>query len=818
MRGVMINLRRWPLFYPIIVAVIGLALTRTDLLDITFAAIFLAVSIVVLLWFGQRLPVLFLLLGAVWGLGDLMFDASRVAVDETWLSGDMIVMADVEKVESLPFSRRYLLHHVMREDGLVLAGKVLLYQYRHALKPGDVSVVAGQRIRVSARWRLPRNYHNPGSFDYRSWCFDRQIALIGSMRGSPDIVASNVSWLELQRQKVRRTIATATAGHNDGVLSALLLGERTHISEAVNRLFSASGTVHLLAISGMHIGMAAAWVFALLWFLLTRREVWIVRLPVRNIALFSAFLAAAAYASMAAWPLPAIRATVMLAAAALAWYLSSRSEPMNTLLAALALILLFDPSAIASLSLWLSFVATAALLLWAVKMDRKEDLAWHQRISGSVRSLLWISLLATLATLPLIISTFGRIPLYSLPANMIMVPLYGLFVMPAALLGELFALLGFDAWAVGLMQLASMAVNQGLKLLSLLASLPAGELWAVLPSRALNAMYAAGMMLGGYLLWRAKKLRAACVVSGVLTIYIIGVLVEADVRQPQWIVWDVGQGAASTLLLPGNSVVVVDAPGRRGSKFNGGTSVAAGLRYLGLSHIDLLVLTHAQSDHLGGALSLMRQVNSVEQIWLPDVADARADKRVKAIERYAAQQHIPIHWMARGDVQHWQDDSTYALSLTVLWPPRLLNLANANNTSLVLMADIEDQKSGNQFSMLWPGDIESEAERGLVKAGLKHMDAMLMPHHGSRSSSHQAFVKALQPALVVAQAGVANRYGFPAKAVVQRYLKYDADVKNTADGAVVLRWSGETEGAVLSHWRVNIGSRRDLARSWWQPL
>ncbi|WP_201265556.1 DNA internalization-related competence protein ComEC/Rec2 [Mariprofundus sp. EBB-1] len=811
----MINLRRWPLFYPVVVAVIGLALTRTDLTDIPTACVLLALFIATLLWFRQYLLALLLMLGVLWGLGDLIFDASRVAVDRQWLNGDIVVTADVEKLEQLPTGRRYLLRHIRSDHDLLLPGKALLYQYRNRKHTSDVSIQAGQRISARVRWREPRNYRNPGAFDYRAWCFDRQVALIGSVRGSPEIIVSNVSWLEMQRQKVRRIISKVAAGHDNGVLSALLLGERAQITESVNRFFSASGTAHLLAISGMHIGMAAAWAFALVWFVLTRRESWIVRFPVRKIALFSAFLAAAAYASMAAWPLPAIRATVMLAAAALAWHLSSRSEPMNTLLAALALILLFDPSAIASLSLWLSFIATAALLLWALKLDRKEELAWYQRLFGGMRSLLWISLLATLATLPMIISTFGRIPVYSIPANMLMVPLYALFVMPAALLGELCALLGLDAWALGLMQFASVAVNQGLNLLSLLASLPAGELWAVAPSMLLNALYGTGMLLAGYLFWSEKQLRAAGVAAIVLTIYIVGVLFESEVKQPQWIVWDVGQGAASTLLLPGNSVVVVDAPGHSGSKFNGGTSVAAGLRYLGLSHIDVLVLSHAQSDHLGGALSLMRQVNSVGEVWLPDVADAHADKRVKAIETYAAEKHIPIHWKGRGD-ERLVVKSDYRLSLKVLWPPRALSLRNANNTSLVLLAGVDDQKTGGKFNLLWPGDIEIGAERALVNTGLEKVDAMLIPHHGSRSSSHQAFVQALQSDWAVAQAGFANRYGFPAKAVVERYLERGVEVKNTADGAVMIRWTGAKQGAVLQQWSINAGHRRDMARSWWQ--
>ncbi len=191
---------------------------------------------------------------------------------------------------------------------------------------------------------------------------------------------------------------------------------------------------------------------------LTRREAWIVRLPVRNLALLGGVAAAAAYA--------------MLVAAALAWVLAARAEPFNTLLAALALILLFDPSAIASLSLWLSFAATAALLFWAgnrAGMTRPEQdrAGLLHRVLAAVRSLLWVSLLATLAALC--------------------------------------ALCGLDAAALLLMQLAGAAVAAGIDLLAAISELPAGHLRAIYPPFWIQLCYVLGMLAGGLLLWRGRR-------------------------------------------------------------------------------------------------------------------------------------------------------------------------------------------------------------------------------------------------------------------------------------------------------------------------
>jgi len=800
------NLRRWPLFMPLLAAIAGLALTRTDIFDIRVAAALLLIIVIILLVSRQRLLVLLLLAGASLGAVDLLWDASRVNVDASWLAAEVEITADIEQVENFSAYRRYRLQHIRRVDGGELSGKALLYQHRSGSK--DVWLQAGQRIQVRAHWRLPRNYHNPGAFDYRTWCFDHHIALIGSMKGSPKVLSTGIPWLEQQRQAVRTLIAKADV-NDGGILRAVLLGERSQIREQANDVFSATGTAHLLAISGMHVGMAAAWVFALVWFVLTRREAWMVHLPVRNISMICGFLAAMAYATLAGWPLPAIRAAIMLAAGALAWCLAARTEPINTLLAALGMILLFDPAAIASLSLWLSFVATAALLLWSGKSEiiQHDAAALWIRIASAGKAVLWISLLATLATLPLIVATFGRVPVYSLPANLIMAPLYALIVMPLGLLAELLTLLGLNSVASPLMHLAGLGVDIGLHALRWISALPAGVLWASSPTFWMQAVYVIGMAGCGMLLWRGKRVVAALSCMLVLMLWLAMVLHETDIEEPQWIVWDVGQGAASTLLLPGNRVIAVDAPGRSGSRFNGGTTEAAGLRSLGITHLDVLALSHAQSDHLGGALSLMKNMNSIGEIWLPDVPSARNDARVQAIVAYAQSHGGSIRWLAQGDhVVLGQAE------VSILWPPHSFDPANTNNTSLVLAIRLS-----NKIRLLWPGDIEAAAETAILASGIGHSDVMLMPHHGSGTSSQQAFLNALHPVLAIAQTGFANRYGFPKPAVLKRYRSMGIVVRNTANGALLLRWGKNSAQAAIEQWQAHSPlRRRELALAWWQ--
>ncbi|GAV21296.1 competence protein ComEC [Mariprofundus micogutta] len=788
-----------PLLWPVAAWVAGLTLARSDLFSPHYSLLVLLIIACACLYLKKQAAVLLLIMGGLWGAADLMLDARAVAVDESWLSQTMLVTSAVERVERYGAYSRLLVSKVSHSDGSLSNGKALLYMYGKQ----QFLMRAGQTIEANVSWRLPRNYLNPGSFDYQSWCFDQGIALIGSIRGNVQVLADSQSWLDQLRQRVRLAIS-AQDSRAAGVLHAILLGDRSQIDTEVNRSFSATGAAHLLAISGMHVGMVASCVFALCWWLLTRREAWIVHLPVRKLALAGGLLAAAAYAVIAGLPIPAQRALFMLSAGVLAWILSSRMQPINTLLTALALILLFDPSALVSLSLWLSFVATAALLLWAgVGREERDDSGW-QRLLAALRMLLWISWIATLATLPLIVATFGRIPVYSLPANLLLVPLYGLLVLPLALLAELFAISGLLDVASTLMGLSSLVVEAGISTLQWLVDLPLGELWAVTPPLWLAFLYFAGLMMSGWLLFKGSSQWSAAVMLLALVAYLSFVLSENQINRPTWIVWDVGQGASSALLLPGNRVVVVDAPGRAGSRFNGGTTVAAGLRSLGISHIDTLLLSHAQSDHLGGALSLIQGVNKVTEIWLSDVPSAHDSVAVRLILEEAGKRGISVRWLAKGDTfigEHYK--------ISILWPPLGFSPANRNNASLVARLELVDK------SLLWPGDIERAVERELLDDGIKPVDMMLMPHHGSRTSNHADFIKTLSPALVVAQTGLNNRYGFPDKYVVEAYQAAGAVVKNSSSGTLVLNLAQEDLTGSMSQWNIQRQSRRDMARQWW---
>lgn len=785
----------------------GLVLARSDLIDVVPSLLIWLLSMALLLLWRGRLAALLLLLGGLWGTADLIMDADQVAVAPGWLNGEVLSAARIDDIRQQGSLQRLQLSDIRRQDGARLHGHALLYVYHHA-EDGESVLQPGDRVRVTARWQRPRNHINPGGFDYQAWCFDHHIALVGSVVGAVQLTHRETSPLQAGRARIADIIVRMPVDAG-GVLRALLLGDRSGVIEPVNALFAATGTAHLLAISGMHVGMVAAWMMLFFRWILTRREAWIVHLRVRHAAMLAGVLAASGYAMLAGWPLPAMRAALMLSAGVLAWFLAARHAPLNILLAALALLLLLDPAAVVSLSLWLSFAATAALLIWATRMlpgSSHDDSARGKVLVRAVLALCVVSLLALLATLPVSVAAFGRLPVYALVANLMVVPLYSLLVMPLALSGELFALLGWSAPAVLLMHVAAWLIQVATAWLTWLTTLPAGQLWAIYPPLWLAIAYVAGMLVAGRLLWLRRRALAGLLAVLTLAFYMVRVTAEKTVDEPLWVVWDVGQGASSSLLLPEGYTIVADVPGRPSSRFNGGSIVASGLRQLGVTHMDMLILSHAQSDHLGGALTLLRSLNTTAGIGLPDVPSAHADPAIRALISYAREHGVAVHWLARGDSWHVEKGGL-DVRFDVLWPPRGFTPGNENNTSLVMAVSW-----GGRIRLLWPGDIEAAGEQELVAVSAGGVDAMLMPHHGSHSSSRMAFLRMFSPALAVAQSGWHNRYHLPAEAVVERYRRFGVMVKNSADGAVLVRWP-EGGGAPESvQWRLPEG-RRQLALS-----
>jgi len=815
------NVFRLPLLIPALGWVTGLVAARADWISWSSLEWLTGLATVFLFTSKTRKFAVLLLAGMAWGTINLAWDAHSVAFDRNWLEGVQQITAHVEKVQHTQTYTRLTLRSKKGDSLLssersgelrskrvspggksetvpfLLHGQAWLYVYQHSAS--DIRI--GDNIQARVRWHAPRNHNNPGEFDFEAYCFDRHIALIGSAKGPVTMLASDATWLERFRQHIRKALH-ALPDAQRGILEALLLADRSHIPIPIQNAFAATGSMHLLAISGLHIGMAGAIGFGLCWWLLTRREAWMIQLPVRGVALISGMVVAVAYASLAGWPLPTQRATMMLAAGVLAWWVKARAAPVNTLLAALILILALDTQAVGSVSLWLSFTATAAILFWAGKKGSHVD-GFH--IGRAFTAMLWVTLIAGLATLPLIAYTFGRLPVYSLPANVVMVPLYSLFILPLALAGAGVAVLGFSGVATGLFSVAGYGIGMGNRLLAWMLQWPGSHLWIPSVPWWLTGLYASGAIFAAVFFWRNRRRGGLALMILAVLVYGMVAVRERVPAQMQLIAWDVGQGAAASLVSPDGRVMVVDAPGRRGSRFNGGTIVAAGLRASGITHVDALVITHAQSDHMGGMMRLLDQMNSVKELWLADVPDVKHHPFIQRIIQRVRLQGGRVRWLKQGDVIGFD-----GAKVNVLWPPVGVHPPNPNNASLVLSLQLK-----NGVRLLLPGDIEAKAETGMVAHGMQSQDIMLMPHHGSATSSTMAFVRTAMPKVVIAQTGYANRYGFPKRRVVQRYEQAGTRIWDTSKGAVIV--TPKNRDGIHTVYATPVRSdKRKRALQWWQ--
>ncbi|MDQ6961097.1 MAG: DNA internalization-related competence protein ComEC/Rec2 [Mariprofundaceae bacterium] len=763
---------------------LGMAMWQTELIAIEQILYFS--PLLLLAWFrAWRMPLFFFCVAMLWSVLFLFWNAYQLLIADEDLNHVVKIEAEIQAIRDV-YPIRLTLKNSMIAQKKTLNGLLWVYQYRK----GEVLKV-GQRIRLSVKLHRPRNRQNPNGFDFLSYCFNQHISALGHAVSTVEVLTQPSSLLQSSRERIITRLSLLPDAQR-GVLQALLLGDRQHIPLHIQEAFSASGAAHLLAISGLHMGMLSAWVILLSWWLLTRFEKVIVFVPVRGVCLLLALLACMAYATLAAWPLPAQRAVLMLAVFVGAWWFRQHQVGLHTLCVAWVLILWLDPSAIASLSLWLSFVAAAVLLVWAG--HRKEG-------GGHVKDLLWVSALCFLATLPFIVHAFARFPVYSLWVNIMLVPLFSFWVLPLALLAELSVFLGFVELADFLFQYSGYGLVLANHILLWVYGLAAGNLWIAEKSKWLSVIYV--VLLCVSMAWwiKGRARRALLLVMTTLSVYLIVLLLPSKVSA-QLIVWDVGQGSAATLITKQGHVLQMDVSGRPTQRFNGGTTVASGLRSLGMTHLDVLALSHAQQDHIGGTLRLLDQVNDVGELWLADVALNREHPLMQRIIKQAYAKGARLRWLSQGD-----QVNLGTTTVQVLWPPK--NWVDKNHNQLSLVLSIQT----GMHSFLLAGDVEHEVEDRLVASGLSAHSVVLMSHHGSKSSNTEAWVKQLSPMWAIAQTGYKNKYHFPAAKVQQRYEKQGSHVLNTAKGAVLISIH---EQALLFHqWHQPMAKKQQLALQWW---
>lgn len=694
-------------------------------------------------------------------------EAARSA--QAWAGGERVVEARVEALERTPWGWWATLSAVVAVDrgSEPLPGRIRLAgDPTPAGLPRFEDALPGDRVRARLRLRAQAGLRNPGGRDADA-AARRAGQGLGARLVHPALhvrlASGRLERLHALRARLARELSGAGAG--GPLLAALAVGARGALRAETREAFAALGVSHLLAVSGLHLALVAALVFAGLRRALVRWSALARARDTRLAALAGACGAGLGYALLAGWGVPVRRALVLLLALGAAWLRGRPTARLAPLWLAALWILAAEPDALFVAGAQLSFAASAGLLLAAPVARR-----------GALGATLATSAAALAVTAPLAALHFGaRAPL-ALLANLLLVPWTALLLLPAALVAALALACGLPGSAalLGGAELAARATLRASEAAA--AALPAAWAGAAPPGIWCLAAGALGLLA---LRTRSLALRSgvAAALSALLALAPAAPLGPAP---PRALFLDVGQGDAA-LVQGRRAALLVDAgvalPG--GGLDLGRVAVLPALRALGVARLDLVVASHADLDHRGGLVAVLAAL-PVGAVWLP--RGASRDPGFAALRRAAAARGVPLHERGAGDPALVLGD----LRVTPLWPRGPASEAERNDTSLVVRVDVAGRR------LLFPGDLEAAGEAGLLASGADlASDVLKLPHHGSRSSSSPRLLAAVAPGVAVASAPCRGRFAMPHPAVAERLRDAGAALWWTGrDGAVWLALGG----------------------------
>ncbi|MDD5631186.1 MAG: DNA internalization-related competence protein ComEC/Rec2, partial [Methylococcales bacterium] len=611
----------------------------------------------------------------------------------------------------------------------------------------DQPIKAGQHWSFTVKLKRPHGGLNPGGFDYERWLFTQGVGAVGYVRTSPKpvLLGRDSAWTNIAvwRQIISDRLTVLLRDRpNLSLIKALTIGDGNEITQKQWDVFRKTGTIHLVVISGSHVGLIAG----LVYFLTLKAWAWtsLLAWSPQRVAAITAMLVAVFYAGLAGFSVPAQRAVIMLAIVMLAIFLQRNTRPFNTLAVALFAVLAFDPLAVLSVGFWLSFLAVG-LIIYVI--------AGRLGKSGYFSEVIKINWATSVGLSPLLLFFFQQVSLISPLANFIAVPVISLAAVPLSLLGVLL-MFGSPLLASKLFIIVD-TVLQGLGwLLVRLAELPLATISHTQPS-IWSLMFA----IPGVLLLLAPRGTPARWLSVVMFLPLV--FTASDKPKTGSInmtLLDVGQGL-SVVVQTANHWLVYDTGAKFSAESNMGQSVVLPfLRRQGASKIDKLIISHGDNDHSGGAVSVISGIPT-EQVL------TSAPQQLSA--------YSPILCVAG---KSWTWDN---VRFTLLSPKHAF--ASENDNSCVLKIQSE------QGAVLLTSDIEASAENWLTETygnSLK-ADVLIAPHHGSKTSSTIGFLQAVRPEYVLIPSGYRSQFGHPHKEVLERYEQIKAKWLNSADSGAI---------------------------------
>jgi len=677
------------------------------------------------------------------------------------------------------------------------------------VQEGDPGLARGDAVRFRARVRSLSGRRNPGAMDWPLFWSRRGVVAEARVKRAAGVVRLEPGrGLLAAVDRARGRVASVLAGRGraeQGLVLALVTGERGFLPPALRQRFSDAGLAHLLAVSGLHIAAVVGAMFFLVQFLLSRSRRLLLAINVRGAAAAVAILGGWGYALLAGATPATLRAAVLATVLLGALVVRRRPDMWSALALAALGILAVDPAALAGASFQLTFAAVIAIVTLTPRLLEALQRRLPQRAAARLQAGPWRRLaqvpLCTLAALigtgPLVAMHFGRVSPAGLLTNLVGVPLASLVVVPLALISGLAALLWPAAAQVLLAGVAEPAAGLLLGLARLGAELPGAGLELARPGWA--GVIGWYLLVVGVVSWRRRGGRWLAVAAVAALSLLAGWRMLGPSLSRELVVTflDVGRGDAVVLQFPGGATALVDggsagrgfalasepSPSPAGSgetepsRDAGETSLLPALEALGVRSLERVYLTHGHEDHHGGLRAVLQRIEVgglIHDGQAPDLAG------VDALLDVAAERAVPIRAARHGEV--WRVGET---TVVVRHPADDDRDLIENDHSLVL------EVRYGRVGFLLTGDIEAAAEARLLMRGERiRADVLKLAHHGSNSSSGLDFLEAVSPRLAVVTAGA--RWGLPDPGVRDRLDALDAQVLTTGEcGAVTVTTDGD---------------------------
>jgi competence protein ComEC len=633
------------------------------------------------------------------------------------------------------------------------------------------NILPGEMFLVRGNVKRPRSFHTPGAFDYARYLAQKDIWITGFIR-SPlfitkvDEQKTVTQQLKYLHQRVRTHIGSFLdinlQEDKAAAYRALLLGDRSRVSEDTLELFKAGGVFHILAISGLHLSVIAVLLYAMLYFLLSRSEKLLLYFPVKKIVAFLTIPLLVVYAMLAGMNSPVTRAVIMSSIVLIALCSDRKKSPAALVSIAALIILIQDPNTLFTVSFQLSFAAISAILLTIPLLEKilkKEQQGKQQRpvllkLGQYILSLFVVSIAATLATAPFSISTFHRISFVGPLANIFVEPLICLWTLPAGMI-SLVTMGTLPQISCFFLNVGYSAFDLTLNILGWLTRFPFANVYMATPPTLFYLCFFlccfAGFFFSISRSWKTRTIVSAATLLPILLFSSLPLLKKPQTSTVSFI--DLGQGSSTFIETP-NKRILIDGGGSSFSdKRVGETVIAPFLWSQGIGNIDTVIITHPDSDHYNG-LQFIIDHFAPREIWLRDTQGH--DRDYKNLIENAADQGITL---ITGEAGVKITDKTFQLHCIENLYETDFNKttqSGASNGGLILQACFDT------FCFLFPGDINKKMEHDLLrrKADLGSQ-VLLAAHHGAKTSNSLPFLAAVRPSYTVVSSARSSTGYFP---------------------------------------------------------